>query len=250
MQNENSSTSNGYDFTKTKNYEEAENLLTYGYTEVLEDVKKGIKAQEKLNPKYFNNANRFYYENQVAGCIPNVPNAIRNLPQSMILPNKKTQKTKSMHIIYAMGGHCGNSSEEWLKAGTTLLTVIKILELQNISIKLSCGLFTGESRGSNNEYTCASVLIKDFQDPLDLQKICFPIAHPSMFRRFGFKWLETNPDITDSNWSWGYGYEYRESENIRDICKFDKNTCVIKFTELKNRNVEDLLKFIKDGKSD
>ena len=37
-----------------------------------------------------------------------------------------------------------------------------------------------------------------------------------MFRRFGFRWLETSPEIKDSGWRYGYGEPLREYSFIKE----------------------------------
>ena len=65
--------------------------------------------------------------------------------------------------------------------------------------------------------TFATVKVKDYREHMDLQKLCFPLAHPSMFRRFGFKWLETVPGLTEVGWSFGYG------RTVKNYKKFKKH---------------------------
>ena len=50
-----------------------------------------------------------------------------------------------------------------------------------------------------------SVKIKDYNETLDLQRLSFPIAHPSMFRRFGFRVTESVEGLKSTNWPYGYG---------------------------------------------
>ena len=64
----------------------------------------------------------------------------------------------------------------------------------------------------DNDYAFGTVDVKDFREHLDLQKLCFPIANPSMFRRFGFKWLETCNGLKDRYWCSGYGSQI-DSDN-------------------------------------
>lgn len=43
------------------------------------------------------------------------------------------------------------------------------------------------SAQTGNETTFPTVVIKNYGQRFDLQKVCFPLAHPSMLRRIGFK---------------------------------------------------------------
>ena len=69
-------------------------------------------------------------------------------------------------------------------------------------------------------YGCA-VKLKDYRQPLNISKIAYPMAHVSMFRRHGFRWLETTPFIDSKDkaryWSSGYGSSiYRANLSVRN----------------------------------
>jgi hypothetical protein len=51
-------------------------------------------------------------------------------------------------------------------------------------------------------YTCS---LKDYNQPLNLLKMCYPLVHPSMQRRTSFRWLETLPNLNDAEFVNGYG---------------------------------------------
>ena len=61
-----------------------------------------------------------------------------------------------------------------------------------------------------NEICSMIVCVKRFRDNLDLKKLLFPLVHPSMIRRIFFKYVETNPELTNSRFANGYGYPYSE----------------------------------------
>ena len=46
------------------------------------------------------------------------------------------------------------------------------------------------------------------------------MAHPSMFRRIGFRWMETQPDIKEYGWSKGYGRSL--SEDGKELTEYIK----------------------------
>lgn len=201
MENEDSSESGSYDFTGTEDYETARNLLINGYTDVLEKVKDAVRRGVDSKDFAFT-TKKAMPKNHVVGYIPNVPNAIRNIPQSMIDVPKVPQKRKTISIYYAEYGNCQKSTNYFLDAGTALLAAIKIIERAGIRVQLNTAFFVSEKR---NEIVMPIVKLKDYGQELDLQKVCFPLAHPSMFRRFGFKYLETCPTLEISDFRYRYG---------------------------------------------
>ena len=205
----------------TEYYEEAEELITNGYTEILDEIKAGIKFDASENSKIIP-------ENNVFGYIPNVPSAMMNLPKSMIYSKRIPRKINTIDLIYCPCALGGVSGDKYVKNGIKVLNVINSLEKNNIRICLKVG----------NEMTLATVTLKNFKEKLNLQKICFPIAHPSMQRRFGFKWLETTPELTDHWWASAYGRTTTNYPETKEI--------IFGLNEIKDLNEEQIInKFIK-----
>ena len=205
-----SSKNNGKYFTGTASYEEAKRLFETGYTEILPKIKQGVSA----NYKKSQNILRRTIRTGVVGYTPHVPNAIMGLPNSMIYMDKVPQKTKTVSIVVSITENCGVEAEEFIKSGITAISVVNALELRGYRCELKVDFFDGEE---GDEMTIATVKVKDYREHMDLQKLCFPLAHPSMFRRFGFKWLETVPGLSESGWAWGYG------ETVKNYEKFKKH---------------------------
>lgn len=203
MRNEHSSSRKGdKGWYGTESYEEASQLMRTGYTEILPKIKEGLNTSAKAISKFFSPTDLRRPKNLPVGFIPNVPNAILNLPDSMIDVKLTPQKRKTLDIIYIMAGHCGCEIEMWIKAGIALLTTIKIIERRGISVKIDASFYCGSE---HDETAMGSVTVKHYGQPLDIQKLCFPLANPSMFRRIGFKFLETTPIITKEGFAYGYG---------------------------------------------
>ena len=196
-----SSVENGKDFTGTKNWGEAVKLFETGYADVLPKIKSGLEK----NIKATGVLNRRFVRTGVVGYAPHVPNAIQGLPNSMIYTETQPQKTKAVTVYYAPTENCGTDVEEFVKSGICALSAVNILELSGVRVNLDVVMFNGTNDG-DTEGTFATVKVKDFREQMDVQKLCFPVVHPSLFRRFGFKWLETSPGIKADGWSWGYGH--------------------------------------------
>lgn len=212
----------------TESYEEAEELITNGYIEILDEIKAGIKFDASENSKIIP-------ENNVFGYIPNVPNAMMNLPKSMIYVKRIPRKINTVDLVYCPVGAAFTTAQEFIDNGIKVLNVINSLEKNNIRVSLKVALKCSEC---GNEMTLATVTLKDFKEKLNLQKICFPIAHPSMLRRFGFKWLETTPGLTDYRWTNGYGRSTTKYPEMKEI--------IFGLNQIKELNEEQIIeRFIK-----
>ena len=197
-------------FTGTQSYKEAEQLMAHGYTKILPEIKKGmVHANASTSPMQ-----RRRVTTGVQGYAPHVPNAIQGLPNSMIRTESQMQKVKTVSIVYAMAGMANVPSSEFIKCGIVVLSIVNKLELSGCRVALQVAF---KHSKVDDEIAIATVNVKSYSEHLDLQKLSFPIAHTSMFRRFGFKWLETSPDITDRGHASGYGRTiHSDSKQLRN----------------------------------
>ena len=213
-------------FSRTSSYEEAMGLITNGWAEPLEQIKKGTGNSFRSNGQ----VNKSRPQTGIVGYAPCVPNAILGLPNSMIMTEKTPSKVKAVTLLFSMSVTCAYSQEKILKAGIVILNIINDLELAGYRVRLDVEFF-GANKG--NDVCSARVTVKDWRQPLDLKKLAFPISHPSMFRRFGFRWLETYPNLTNHGYRHGYGSSsFKENYNnalktFKDSGMLDKNEYLI-----------------------
>lgn len=205
-------------FYGTKNYAEAETLIREGYTEILPKVKEQMAQMKKKMKADYAKVPKIRPKNAIIGYAANVPNAIQGIPESMINAERFTQKQKTIEITYIMSINACDSKDVLIKAGIALLSAINILENNRISVKLNVSFCTTQS---GREILMPSVALKGYAQRLDLQKLCFPLANPSMDRRIGFRWVETTPEMTERGFNCGYGRS--PVHNASDLPSFIKN---------------------------
>jgi hypothetical protein len=129
------------------------------------------------------------------------------------------QKVKAVTLIYGMTVNCDWEKDELLECGLSVLKIINLLELQGVRVQLTVEIKNAVSRDDKDRSVCR-VDIKDWREALDLRKVAFPVAHPSMLRRIGFRWLETCPLIENERYTSGYGRSPDGSyERIRETLK-------------------------------
>ena len=196
MKNGHDSENNSKSFSGSESYKEACDLCKYGYKEILPNLKKEMNKAERSLNKLFIHQQQFRYFNNQVGFIPNVPNLLAGKPDCMINIDKITKKQKVMNIVYLMAANCCTDIDLWIKAGPIMLMAIRFIEKSGIRVRLWSCFFYAEECGN---YDVATVKIKDYNETFDLQRLSFPIAHPSMFRRIGFKQLETVPGLEEED---------------------------------------------------
>jgi len=185
-----------FEFSLTHNYEEATELALNGYKEGLDkmmSVNTRITHMEG-RPKNIPSVN-------VVGYAPHVPNAIAGYPMSMITTQQSEQKAKVITIVYSMSAKEGINGNDFIVAGKKMLDVITTLETQGYRV----GFNVIDSSTLEDEWAFYSIQIKHWRQPSNPLKISYALIHPSFFRRHGFRWLETNPEITDTDFTIGYG---------------------------------------------
>ena len=241
MSGEHSSRTGSREFTGTRDYAEAVKLLRSGYNEAAKMLRTDVKQKDKINSKYQQMQAHPIPHTAIVGFVPNVPNAIRNLPNSMISVDRKPQKRKTLRILYSMHGNCGMTQEYFSKAGAALLSAVNLIEKSGIQTKIDLAFMTSSS---GEELCFPTICIKNFGERYSFQKVSFPMVHPSMFRRIGFKWLETTPDITSHSFCHGYGHSPSNSE-VSDAVGKRKDTYYIDTEWINNHDcsVEEVLKY-------
>lgn len=183
-------------FSGTNTYNDAMNILRIGYKEPLEKMKKGIlKIGEQTNNQ------RPRTKNDYVGFAAHVPNHLMNLPITMINRDNQTPKTKMIHLTYSFCAASKTPIEDFIKGGINFISLVNSLEKQGYRVKIDL-IFT-----SVTSKTAATFIInlKEYGQQTNLLKLAFPLVHPAMLRRFAFKWLETTPELKDTNFVVGYG---------------------------------------------
>jgi len=235
MSGKESSSTGSKDFTGTESWKEAMDLFEHGYTEILPQIKAGVAAGIKKTETI----QRRRTSTGVVGYAAHVPNAIMGLPNSMIYTQATPQKIKAISITYCITRNAGTKAQEFIDSGIAVLNVINRLELNGCRVNLKIMFYCAKE---NDDYAFGTVDVKDFREHLDLQKLCFPIANPSMFRRFGFKWLETCNGLKERGWSYGYGRQIdSDSEVLQNWLQDNEFYIDLPYTRRYNYDAEKII---------
>lgn len=187
-------------FALTPDYASAVRLMRRGYSDILGRVRDEMYTKVKnLTSAY--ESRKSVPRSGVFGCAPNIQRHLMGLPDTMVNREIDPKKVKTIHIVYSPQAPWYVKGETFVRVGIVLLAAIELIEKSGISVKLDCMLYSGEESG---EAIFGVVQLKDYKHRLDTLKLCFPLAHPSMLRRIGFKFLETVPGMTQ-DFTMGYG---------------------------------------------
>lgn len=238
----NSSESSDSDWTGTKDFDEAVNLLTYGDEETFKKVLEE-KNKLKIDKLLGDTMNKQKYEHRTYGCIPNVPAYLSGNPLNMINPEKTEPSHKVLNIFLNVSITSGTSKEVIVRNGIKYLSVIDLLEKAGYR----CNLYSGTSskcydKGDFHMFA----KVKTDKEPLNIKKICFTIANPSWLRRIYFRWCEVFDNPT--NITGGYGQNLSKSKAIEDLKLVTKDNIIFwNYSDgVNGKKVEDILKDLEE----
>lgn len=207
------------EFAATKTYAESVEIINSGFKEGLDKLMNN--NGERLS--YRSYTSKSLPQSGVVGYAPIVPNAILGLPNSMISSKRVPMKTKVVSIWYDITANCGIHSESIARAGQHLMELIMMLEQQGYRVELR----VASTYCEKDSIAMSVVKIKTDRQPMNPLKLAYPLIHASFLRRQGFKWLETNPNITEKGYLWGYGHALHHHVNGKTTREYMKEHKVL-----------------------
>lgn len=219
-----------YGFTQTSSLEEALDLIKFGYHE---DFEKLVQLKLKLEKYIKMSKKRNKQFNDYIGFAPDVKAYLEGNPLSML--NKKSEARKKVNV-YMNTSFYGNTSKEAIfNRGAIVLSMIEILENMGFSVDLH--LFEMSTVDIMMHFS--DFVLKSENERMNIQKLYFPLCHPSWIRRLNFRLIEVTPDIT-SSWSNGYGRP-SDLSTMKKVIDLDKNDIIIPTIEELNIRGENLV---------
>lgn len=193
------------EFTDTKNYKEAKDLLESGWTIKAEEITTELN-KSKLTIETFK---QFY---DVVGFQASVPRYLQGIPTSMVNRKKVTKKKKVITLNSYISYSANVSAETITKNSIEALKVVQAFESQGYRVNLNI-FFGSHTNSSKKQIIILKVRIKSANERLNISKVAFPLVHPSMLRRIVFKFMEGWDLITDSSFEFGYGTPLDENNS-------------------------------------
>lgn len=169
-------------WTGTKSWEEAVELARFGWTEVA----KEMTAQLKVALKNTKTDEIIKNVLDVCGYQANVPMYLVGVPTNMIRQNRVRQKAKVVNVIKPMGATSNVSREQYVKAGVECMRIINALEKRGYAVNL----FIASASEVGSKYATFLVKVKSSNERLNVSKLAFFLASPSVHRRFNFSLIQ------------------------------------------------------------
>ncbi len=212
-----SSVSGSTQFTKSRSWDNAQDLMKHGYKKGMEgmmNAKVNIKANgQRQTPKFVKS---------VCGGCPIVPNAIQGLPYSMMNRRKIEAKQRVIDLMYDCSVPGSIDAVEMEVAGKQILSLVNAIEQSGVRVNLYAIIMT---KAGGMTAGCG-VKIKDAKVKLNPMLVAYPMTHPSFLRRHLLRWIESTDATDTKDFARGYGNPKTWSE--QDAKQYLKNLGLLK----------------------
>ena len=182
------SVSGSEEFTGTDSYEQAVEMFKNGWQSKAEELTKKLKVIQ--NQVIDAQVQKVLFD--VVGFQASVPRYLQGIPTNMVNKKLVPIKQKIITINKEISYNCGITTEQIVGASIQTLRLVKKIEAQGIRVNLN--LIWGVKASGSNEIV--KVRLKSANERVNISKLAFPLVHPSMLRRFCFRYLEVATTIT------------------------------------------------------
>lgn len=196
-----SSQRSSYDFTGTESFAEARKLAQHGWTEGTERVRSIVR---RLEARLLHRIVREDVNYDVEGMGFDVARYIEGEPEHWVRLEESTmQEDSHRHVkVIVHGGALGDvSTETMLAKGAVAAALVELLEFAGHNVELHHVAAVEKKRGAGL-YFASWIRLKAYDQPLDMDRVAFALAHPSMHRRLTFK-VRERCDAALTQWSYG-----------------------------------------------
>lgn len=206
-------------FRGTNSYKEAYDLMIHGWDVGAKELNEKLKGEFKRRDF----GTRYKSKYDVVGGQVSVPRHLQGIPTSMIRQTRIPKKTKIISICKPITYNAITDKDDMMRWGKNSLLIIKKLE----SMGFRVNLFTIEGSNCDGETIVGKIKIKSSSERLNISKIAFMIAHPSMLRRISIRYTEVSELVTKRNWTNGYGSAISESHYVRILESINDRSYVL-----------------------
>jgi len=184
-----------FSFYQTKNLTEALDLLRNGTT----DSKYDLCPKSAAALPTRTHSNRKVPTTAPVGFVPHVPNALLNLPNSMISTRLDPRQTapsprQSITIVRDVSYPCNVPAERIRELNLATTEYIRSLLLINPQPILTVYAHIGTSLSRSGEHHIY-VRVKAPDQRLVIPQLNFAFCHPSFLRRCYCRWVEVSRDV-------------------------------------------------------
>ena len=141
------------------------------------------------------------FHNDVMGILVDVGAYMAGAPDNMIMIDEQAMAPAPVVVLNVGLGYSGETSSKAVHHyGAAICLLIESLQLKGHSVEVNM-VRHNSKKGDIHSLT---VNVKGANEPMDIDKLAFALAHPAMLRRIAWRALETVAGAF-KNFGWGYG---------------------------------------------
>lgn len=197
----------------TATFSDAVDLARFGWQEGREKLTEGLRIASAVNHESFAPARWF----DVAGERPDISRFCAGDPEYMINQGESlVSKKPVLRLLVQVGGNVATSQAQFNNYGGAIVSWVDALESEGYRVELSFCIQTNSTNARNSrDQLSAIVKVKDASEPVEIDRLAFAFAHPSLFRRLWFAIMEQQVDL-ESSLSGCYGYQQRIRDDLAE----------------------------------
>lgn len=227
--NYHSSYENGSDFTGTKNFQEALDLLKNGSPDIMAGLKKQVKLAVADLAKELNTLPQGYTAD-VTGLFFDVSKVIDGEPEAWLREPWDKEKKPRISVPISGSYNANVKKELVIKNASEIIALIKALEDNGFEVE-AVMVFPASESCSSGKNANSEVVIKGFDENFNWQKLS-GMLHPSFFRRLMFRDLELMFPTTLQG---GYGRTTKDTYTVfeggESMLRLSEHDSIEKFKE-------------------
>ena len=218
-----------YSWYNTFSYEDAQKRLQNGDTKLAEKLTGVLKIEKHAEnmmvqkPTY-----------TMASYQASVPRYLQGIPNSMISKKSVVQKQRVITITKNIGYTAMFSAQSIIDEAVKAVKLINTIEARGVR----CNLYVSSIAEAGGTAIGFRIKIKSSSERTNISKLAFPLANPSMLRRFSFRYRETAPEVTQA-----FKYSYGTSVQTPELFSTKKGEYFIP-TMLSDKSVDEMIKQI------
>ena len=192
----------------SEDFQQASYLLTHGWDTAAQKMATKVKLTNASSTAIRSSKPAY----GVVGTQASVPRYLQGIPTNMVSRQMTYAKQKVVTITKGISYGARWTPDQILEECTKALKIIQSMENGGQRVRLNV-VWSISSYPTRSHHTICKVCVKQPDERLNISKMSFALAHPSMLRRIFFKWLETD---TFTKHDMGEFYGCPASDEIRN----------------------------------
>lgn len=233
------------DFTGSDSYAHASMLVREGWQDGAEKLTESLNEGVAIGNNHYS-ANVQHLD--VAGGAPIISEWLGGNPECMINTADPIE-LPVVTVIVHIGALCNVATKRMINRGVGLLLACHHIEMSGATVQIFAYSNQVSQYKRAKHWADCMVQIKAPSDPFDVHVMAYALAHPSMFRRHGFRIIEGLPKPYAEQFCSGYGIQGELTDVEQDDTSIKADWYIPGISQDRGCNYDDLSQSIQHMRS-